>query len=57
MEEQTIIDIAHYCAGLFTGMISRTTRDPATIAHGLWLLAQVAEARRNEFLGQEKEPP
>lgn len=56
LKEQTIIDLAHYCTGLFTGMISRTTRDSATIAHGLWLLARVAENRRDEFLSQ-KEPP
>lgn len=51
MSESELAVLAEYHVGLFAGAASKAANgDAATVAHGLWLLMQVAERRRKEWL-------
>jgi len=51
VSEQELRVLAEYHVGLFAGAASRTTgADAAAVAHGLFLLIEVAQRRRSEWL-------
>jgi len=48
--ERELAALAAYHAGLFTGAATRIDSDPGVIAHALFLLAEEALRRRDEWL-------
>jgi hypothetical protein len=54
--EHELAELAAYHVGLFAGAASRldgAAEMPAIVAHGLFLMAQEAERRRREWIGQD----